>query len=145
MKTYVGTKIIKAQPMTRQEYNDYRGWQSPADEEGTDEGYLVEYVDGGESNHPNHNGYISWSPKDVFERAYVDMDLSAAEFDELPPHVQRVYAEIHQLDERENRLVDFGGTKAFQELSYEQKALLNIQGCVMGAYGEILSLRLNVD
>lgn len=67
-----GTKQILAWPMTRQEYNDYRGWQLPADEDPADEGYLVEYTDGGRSNHPNHIGYISWSPKDVFEAAYQD-------------------------------------------------------------------------
>lgn len=27
MQQYVGTKIIKAEPMTRGEYNQYRGWQ----------------------------------------------------------------------------------------------------------------------
>ena len=69
-KTYIGTKIIRALPMTRQEYNDYRGWQLPADENGDDEGYLVEYVDGGKANDPRHDGYISWSPSDVFKRAY---------------------------------------------------------------------------
>jgi len=67
---YIGVKQILATPMNRQEYNDYRGWELPADEDGSDEGYLVEYLDGGKSNHPDHRGYISWSPKDVFERAY---------------------------------------------------------------------------
>lgn len=67
-----GTKQIIAWPMTRQDYNDYRGWQLPADEDGSDEGFLVEYLDGGAQNHPNHIGYISWSPKDVFERAHQD-------------------------------------------------------------------------
>jgi hypothetical protein len=31
---------------------------------------LVEYIDGGQSNHELHEGYISWSPKEVFENAY---------------------------------------------------------------------------
>lgn len=70
MQTYIGTKVIHALPMTRQEYNDYRGWQLPADENGDDEGYLVEYVDGGKANDSRHAGYISWSPSDVFNRAY---------------------------------------------------------------------------
>jgi Protein of unknown function (DUF2829) len=56
--------------MTRGEYNDLRGWPLPADEDGADEGYLVEYFDGGNKNHPGFDNYISWSPKDVFERAY---------------------------------------------------------------------------
>lgn len=71
---YVGTKIVKATPMDRLTYNQYRGWELPADEDGADEGYLVEYTDGGKANHPAHAGYISWSPKDVFERAYKAAD-----------------------------------------------------------------------
>lgn len=70
MQTYIGTKIIHAQPMTRQAYNDYRGWTLPADEDGNDAGFLVEYIDGGKANHPDHAGYISWSPQDVFVQAY---------------------------------------------------------------------------
>lgn len=71
MKQYIGTKLINAKPMTRQEYNDFRGWELPADEDGADEGYLVEYVDGGKANTDAYLGYVSWSPKDVFERAYL--------------------------------------------------------------------------
>ena len=41
MKRYIGTKIIKAEPMTRGDYNKYRGWQIPVDEEPTEKGYLV--------------------------------------------------------------------------------------------------------
>ena len=69
-KTYIGTKVIHALPMTRQAYNDYRGWQLPDNEDGADDGYLVEYVDGGKANDQRHAGYISWSPSDVFKRAY---------------------------------------------------------------------------
>ncbi len=70
MNTYIGVKVINAKPMTRQEYNDLRGWQLPADENGADEGFLVEYQDGGKANHPDFAGYISWSPADVFEKSY---------------------------------------------------------------------------
>lgn len=81
MQMFIGQKIIKAIPMTRQAYNDYRGWDLPDDEDGSDEGFLVEYLDGGASNHPDHAGYISWSPKAVFENAYAStdaMDFSGA-------------------------------------------------------------------
>jgi hypothetical protein len=70
MERYLGVKEIKAKPMTLQEYNDYRGWDIPQEEDPAKAGYLVEYLDGGESNHPDHKGYISWSPADVFDRAY---------------------------------------------------------------------------
>jgi len=70
MEQYIGTKVVKAKPMTRQEYNDFRGWELPEDENGADEGYLVEYVDGGTANTKEYQGYVSWSPADVFKRAY---------------------------------------------------------------------------
>ena len=66
----IGVKLINAIPMSRAEYNDLRGWVLPSDENGEDAGYLVEYLDGGRANHPNFVGYISWSPADVFEKAY---------------------------------------------------------------------------
>lgn len=43
MQQYVGTKIIKAEPMTRGEYNQYRGWQIPKNENPADEGYHIVY------------------------------------------------------------------------------------------------------
>jgi len=67
---FIGTKLVKSRPMTRLEYNLYREWELPANENGTDEGYLVEYMDGGKPNHPAHHGYISWSPKAQFDNAY---------------------------------------------------------------------------
>ncbi len=70
MKQYIGTKIINAKPMTRLEYNQFRGWKLPTDENGEDPGYLVEYTDGGKANTEQYVGYVSWSPKDVFEKAY---------------------------------------------------------------------------
>ena len=74
MKHYIGVKEINAKPMKRQAYNDLRGWTLPAMENGDDDGYLVEYVDGGQANTPDFKGYVSWSPKDVFERAYKPTD-----------------------------------------------------------------------
>lgn len=48
MKNYIGVKIVKAEP------EDRNGIP----------GYKVEYPD----------NYISWSPKDVFEKAYRELD-----------------------------------------------------------------------
>jgi hypothetical protein len=67
---YIGTKVVHAEPMTRLEYNAYRGWTMPANEDGADAGYLVEYRDGGKANMPDRKGYVSWSPAEVFERSY---------------------------------------------------------------------------
>ena len=64
MKKYIGCKVIEAEPMTRGDYNKYRGWTIPANENPADEGYLLRYP----------NGYVSWSPKDIFDKAYLAVD-----------------------------------------------------------------------
>lgn len=70
MCAYIGTKSVLATPMTRGEYNHYRNWDIPENEDPSEQGYLVEYVDGGKPNDERHNGYISWSPACVFKDAY---------------------------------------------------------------------------
>lgn len=70
MEKFIGVKLIKAKGMNRLTYNLYRGWELPKDEDGADEGFLVEYLDSPNGNHPDHEGYISWSPKEQFENAY---------------------------------------------------------------------------
>ena len=74
MKQFIGVKLINAQPMTRLQYNALRGWDLPANENGADDGFLVEYLDGGAPNLEGYAGYVSWSPKEVFERAYRPID-----------------------------------------------------------------------
>jgi hypothetical protein len=48
MIRYIGSKVIHAEPFARQGHD------------GSAEGYTVQYED----------GYISWSPKEAFEKAY---------------------------------------------------------------------------
>lgn len=95
MKKYIGTKLIEAEPMTRGEYNEYRGWTIPADENPADEGYLVRYSD----------SYVSWSPKGIFDKAYLVVDDN----ENLPSGVsigQRMvdefisYTETHTMGDR---------------------------------------------
>jgi hypothetical protein len=73
MIRHVGTKVIDAQPMTRGEWCALRNWSVPANENPSDEGYLVEYTDREQPLIPGHQGYCSWSPKDVFEQAYTPL------------------------------------------------------------------------
>ncbi len=75
MEQYIGAKLIKAKPMTRGDYNKLRGWELPKGELCSDGGgYLVEYQDGGKPNLEGFEGYVSWSPKDVFDKAYRKTD-----------------------------------------------------------------------
>ena len=75
MKTYIGTKIVEAEPAKR--YENGVEFVVVGDEEITSqvahvintatscaEGYRVRYQD----------GYTSWSPKDVFDRAYLPLE-----------------------------------------------------------------------
>jgi hypothetical protein len=73
MKNYIGVKYIKAFPMSRGDYNSYRGWEVPPKENPEEEGYLVEYpaTDPPTPNMSGHNGYISWAPKEVFDQAHI--------------------------------------------------------------------------
>lgn len=70
MPVFIGTKVIKAIGMSRGDYNMYRGWAAPKGEDQSVPGYLVEYMDGGPANHPDHAGYIGWSPREQFDNAY---------------------------------------------------------------------------
>lgn len=75
MTRYIGVKEVFARPMTRAQFDEYMSQeQVPHDPDVADPpGFLVEYVDGGGPNHPDHKGYVSWSPADVFEKAYRTM------------------------------------------------------------------------
>ena len=61
MEKYIGVKIIKAEPAVRIGSINYLMTEAiPRSMEKHEEGYRVTYPD----------GYVSWSPKDVFEEAY---------------------------------------------------------------------------
>ena len=77
-QVWVSHKRVLRIPMTRGEYNIYRDYVFPPDEGSSDEGYLVEYLDGGEPNDQRHAGYISWSPKAQFDDGYTLEDDSGA-------------------------------------------------------------------
>lgn len=135
---YIGTKIIKAKPLNRTAYNKYRGWELPGDENGADEGYLVEYSDGGQANHPDHAGYVSWSPKEQFDKAYVIMgDVSA-----LLPHQQRVAGEHVELNSKISSLSGFIGSPIWKAMDADDQVLMQEQLECMRHYSAIIARRL---
>lgn len=139
MQTYIGTKIIKAEPMTRGDYNKLRGWTVPSDENPDDEGFLVEYLDGGKANVKGFNGYVSWSPKAVFEQAYV----CVGNVEGLQPHQQRVAAEYSQLCDRVAKLNSFILTSPhFSGLPDAEQARLERQRQHMSDYAAVLLERI---
>ena len=64
MKHFIGTKLIEAEQMNLADFNKLKGLDMPVNEDPNKEGYLVKYSD----------SYISWSPKDVFEKSYLQVE-----------------------------------------------------------------------
>lgn len=67
LEPYIGSKIIQACPMTLTDYNATYNKVVPATQ--GEDGYVVFYPD----------GYISWSPKTVFEEAYRKLNTKEIE------------------------------------------------------------------
>ena len=109
---YIGTKQIT-------------GW--PFEKDG-EQGYKVQYED----------GYTSWSPKDVFEKAYIGI----GHVKHLPPHVQRMIGEKAQNDDRLAKLRAFIESPAFRDLSVKSQEMLTTQAGAMGELSEILAERI---
>lgn len=65
MKRYIGTKIIEAEPAYKVDGKTVQPTDWPVPEGSkAEEGYAVRYPD----------GYMSWTPKEVFEEAYRQTD-----------------------------------------------------------------------
>lgn len=135
MKKYIGTKQLLAVAMTLGAYNEYRGWEQPENEDPNADGYLVEYLDGGKPNDERHKGYISWSPKDVFEKAYKVADTF---FD-------RLHIEHSDLTDKIEKCEDFIYSDKFHEVVKNdfQAFLLAMQHEYMRRYNEILICRMS--
>lgn len=131
MKKYIGTKVINAKPMNRLEYSQFRGWNLPANENGSDEGYLVEYVDGGKPNTSEYKCYVSWSPKDVFEKAY--------QLAETP--LDRMRIESLGLNDKLSGLGNFLESEAFKSVDSVTQGMLKVQYQMMCNYWQILNQR----
>ena len=126
MKKYVGTKHIEAEPMLMQEAYDKGLLQAGRMPVENKLGYIVKYND----------GYLSWSPKDVFEAAY--------EVEETP--LDRLYIERKELDEKFRKLCTLIGKKDFAEVikDEEMRTLLRLQQHYMGEYLSILNVRIKM-
>lgn len=138
MKKYIGTKQIEAEPMTMGEA--YRrgllqAGRVPRESEKSKAGYYVRYED----------GYESWSPADVFEKAYkvadTFLDRMRIEYDEL---VSRTYKaeEFYKSSKCKELLTD-----EEKRLLYEQIDIMRNYIAVMNAriYHAEVKLRNNSD
>lgn len=102
MKQYIGTKIVEAEPATLYELKEGGHYLKKHSEERPEEsanvpelssavreGYIVRYSD----------GYEGWSPKEVFERAYLPVEVNKSLKPDQPSVSQKMVddfiAEVH--------------------------------------------------
>lgn len=111
-QSYIGTKQIVA-------------WEQEKDGA---PGYAVKYSD----------GYISWSPKAVFEAAYLPM----GHVGHLAPHQQRVVGEKVQLDDKIAKLSGFFSSDQYVYISPSEKSRLFDQADAMVEYSKVLGARI---
>lgn len=124
MKQYTGTKTVKATPMTMGEAYERKLLKEgvrPSECETDKAGYLVEYED----------GYQSWSPADVFDKAYKPSET----------FVNRMALELEDLEKRMCKCDNFLSLDEFSALDKLSRALLTVQRGLMGQYYLVLADR----
>lgn len=117
LKQYTGTKTVKARPMTMGEAYEcklLKEGRRPSECETDKAGYLVEYED----------GYLSWSPKDVFEAAYKPSET----------FLERLDNECDEIGARYDKAKDFINSDRFDNLSPIAKLLLAAQSATQREY-----------
>lgn len=117
LKQYTGTKTVKARPMTMGEAYECKLLKEgvrPSECETDKAGYLVEY----------EGGYMSWSPKDVFDAAYKPSET----------FLERLDNECDEIGARYNKAKDFINSDRFDNLSPIAKLLLMAQSATQREY-----------
>ena len=128
MKKYIGTKQIEAEPMTMGEA--YRrgllhAGRVPSESDKSKAGYYVKY----------DNGYESWSPADVFEKAYKLADT----------FLDRLRIERDELVVRTHKAEEFTMSSRCNELLTDrEKKYLYTQIDLMRNYIEVLNIRIDL-
>lgn len=127
MKKYIGTKEVSATPAWQIDGTVYPKDGVVPRSMNRKDGYKVVYED----------GYESWSPKDVFEKAYKPSDTV----------LDRLKIERNELRERIEKLEDFIGqdfSEAKEKVGSLQAALLVCQRSYMVDYLDVLQARIDL-
>lgn len=140
MKKYIGVKIVEAEPMTQGEAAD-KGFYPRTITDRKAEGYHVHYTD---------NDYDSWSPKEVFEKSYHEVNVlnSTAFGMTSSDYKERFKAEFKQLEVRYLRLVEMckkwdEGTLTFAPTC--PREIYDEQLKAMDAYLSVLKKRAEIE
>lgn len=121
MVSFTCHKTVKAVPMSLAEYSEIMGCKEPEEDA---QGYFVMYEPDGHPNVDGFEGYVSWSPKDTFEKGY---RLSEIFTDRLKNEMEDLEVKIQKL---ENFLYD----NASEGLDTRLRGLLIVQLSAMKTY-----------
>lgn len=127
MKTYIGIKQVKAEPMDELAAVEKGFARKNEDNHEWRQGYHVQYTN------PDGSVYDSWSPKSVFEQAYKCADN----------FLDRLLIEHDELKERYDKLDKFiESGKVFKECDAAQALMIATQRIFMGMYLHTLDTRI---
>ena len=140
MNKYLGVKIVKAEPwlgIDNKCVNEVNGKQTIVLTGLEKEGYKVVYED----------GYTSWSPKDVFKKAYREIktmdDLPKLINEVIPEHQERVLDEMFELNKKITKLDFFiENSEVFKNIDEDEQVRLIQQIRAMEYYFSILIERI---
>ena len=127
LKKYIDTKEVSATPAWQIDGTIYPKDGVVPRSMNRKDGYKVVYED----------GYESWSPKDVFEKAYKPSETV----------LDRLKIERYELRERIEKLEDFIGlnfAEAAKKVGHYKAALLLIQRSYMVNYLDVLETRIDL-
>lgn len=131
LKQYIGTKMVKAEPMAKSAAVA-KGWARPSEGKEDVPGYHVQYTN------PDGSTYDSWSPKEVFEKSY----QIAEDFKD------RLIIEFNELEDRLNKLNAFFDENDYDKIVEKcgtvQTALMLSQYHAMKHYYDILKTRIEL-
>lgn len=132
LKKYIGTKVVEARPMSEIDAESIGYARKNSDHHEYREGYHVRYTN------PDGSTYDSWSPKDVFEKAYklveTPLDRLKIERNELKERIENIEALIGN---GVNEVVKKAG-------GVPQAVLLILQDSYMLTYLKVLETRIDL-
>lgn len=132
LKKYIGTKVVEARPMNEIDAESVGYARKNIDNHEWREGYHVRYTN------PDGSTYDSWSPKNVFEKAYKPSDTV----------LDRLKIERDELKERIEKIEAILGNGIYEVVKKEggipQAVLLILQDSYMTTYLKVLETKIDL-
>lgn len=118
--------VVTGTPMTRGEYCIFRGWPLPINEDGTDEGMLINFA--------HHS---AWWPKESISTYFSEVP------ENVPEWQAQVTREHNQQVVKAQKLREFLASDKFLSLAPAEQLRLTRQYTAMGQYIQVLGERMD--